>query len=96
VRASAAACWPRLCERHACFEPQDIGTAGGVRALKDYSTSPAGPGPTNVVAHAPGMSSFTCATRRPSWFNGRASGGEPSPGADVAGLSPVPVQMWRG
>ena len=23
-------------------------------------------------------------------------GGEPSPSADVAGLSPVPVQMWHG
>ncbi len=22
--------------------------------------------------------------------------GEPSPSADVAGVSPVPVQMWRG
>ena len=26
----------------------------------------------------------------------RCGGGEPSPGADVAGVSPVPVQMWRG
>ena len=25
-----------------------------------------------------------------------ALAGEPSPGADVAGVSPVPVQMWRG
>jgi hypothetical protein len=26
----------------------------------------------------------------------RCGGGEPSPGADVAGASPVPAQMWRG
>ena len=50
VRASAAACSPRLCECRACFEPQDIGTAGGVRALSDYSST-ARPGPTDVVAH---------------------------------------------
>jgi hypothetical protein len=27
---------------------------------------------------------------------GECGGGEPSPGADVAGASPVPAQMWRG
>ena len=26
----------------------------------------------------------------------RCGGGEPSPGADVGGVSPVPVQMWAG
>ena len=26
----------------------------------------------------------------------RCGGGEPSPGADVAGVSPVQVQMWQG
>jgi hypothetical protein len=26
----------------------------------------------------------------------RCGGGEPDPGADVAGVTPVPVQMWRG
>jgi hypothetical protein len=26
----------------------------------------------------------------------RCGRGEPSPGADVAGVSPVPVQMWQG
>ena len=26
----------------------------------------------------------------------RCGSGEPSPGADVEGVSPVPVQMWQG
>ena len=31
-----------------------------------------------------------------SWQAMRKRWGEPSPGADVAGVSPVPAQMWQG
>jgi hypothetical protein len=34
--------------------------------------------------------------RRRAQSRCRCGGGEPSPGADVAGVSPVPAQMWRG
>ncbi len=36
------------------------------------------------------------ACRQPRVPRRRCGGGEPSPGADVAGVSPVPVQMWQG
>jgi hypothetical protein len=42
-------------------------------------------------------STSTCAGRLPAARSRRRCGrGEPSPGADVAGASPVPAQMWQG
>ena len=38
--------------------------------------------------------SRSCTPTSPSF--GWALGSEPSPGADVAGVNPVPVQMWHG
>ena len=60
------------------------------------------------VAHTDALSSLLCATPRhacgitaaalvaPLHSAGALVRGEVSPGADVAGVSPVPVQMWQG
>jgi hypothetical protein len=37
-----------------------------------------------------------CLRQGRAQFRRRCARGEPSPGADVAGASPVPVQMWEG
>ena len=49
-----------------------------------------------TIGQAVGALHFGAACERGAQPRCRCGGGEPSPGADVAGVSPVPVQMWRG
>jgi hypothetical protein len=50
-------------------------------------TSPPGPDALGHLAVRPRASVFSCVT---------LPAAEPGPGADVAGVSPVPAQMWEG
>ncbi len=61
--------------------------------------SPSAPLPSQWIALGPpsrARPASTARTARAPWCPRRCGRGGPSPGADVAGVGPVPVQMWPG
>jgi hypothetical protein len=87
--------------------PSHIGTGTGLTppaSTPEVGSSRIGPTPQQRSERARctsagrglrqlGRSQPRTRARQPLCRRGR---GEPGPGADVAGVSPVPVQMWRG